>query len=48
MKDERLTQEILEEAMTIPVVGTTSELRGDGVTMTALVGPGNGYDGTCI
>lgn len=34
--------------MTIPVVGTTSELRGDGVTMTALVGPGNGYDGRCI
>ncbi len=47
MKDERLTQGILE-AMIIPVVGTTSELRGDGVTMTALVGPGNGYDGRCI
>jgi len=30
-----------------PVVGTTSELRGDEVTMTARAGPGNGYDGIC-
>jgi len=46
MKGGNLTQGILEEAMK-PVVGTTSELRGDEVTMTARAGPGNGYDGIC-
>lgn len=46
MKRGNLTHGILEEAMK-PVVGTTSVLRGDEVTMTALAGPGNGYDGLC-